>query len=166
MPAVTFLFIQGWKYTVVSADFEIYFLLYALWNGSLWYNNTNSSLYGAQHTTIAVKYTSCCGYNSVSIFLLLILKCCRAEKTESLAVLSIFLPETLAKKPPNSTPKKTPTQNKERNPSTNQKNTKSHKLWKHSARSWRIETTWISCFQLPASGIIQNELTPATHSAS
>lgn len=90
MPAVTFLFIQRWKYTVVSADFEIYFLLYSLWNGSLWYNNTNSSLYGAQYTTIAVKYTSCCGYNSVSIFLLLILKCCRAEKTESLAVLSIF----------------------------------------------------------------------------
>lgn len=72
---VTFLFVQRGEDAVVSADFKVDLLLHTIRDGTLWDNDADSSLNGAQDTTIGVEDTSSrCNHCVALIFIVIIIQ--------------------------------------------------------------------------------------------
>lgn len=70
---VTFFLVEWWQDAVVSADLEVDLLLHTIRDCSLWDNDANTCLNGAQDTTVTIEDTSSSRNHCVALIFIIII---------------------------------------------------------------------------------------------
>lgn len=83
----TFLFVQRGQNAVVPAHFEVDLLLHTIWDCSLWDNDADSCLYGAQHPAVTIKDAPCRGHHRVTFIFFVVIQCTRARRQRTVSCL-------------------------------------------------------------------------------